>query len=217
MHQALGCTIVGLVLLLGVQAAEATSYGGVEFPQGAVSFADKVIDYVAGAQVVSPYTDPTQALGVPNYPSGPGNGHVSLGWGGNLVVQFTDNSLTTSGDTDLDLWIFEVGAAVEPTKVEISTDGASWIDVGDVGGATSGIDLDALIGFGVVLWEKYSFVRLTDNNAHLSGSPWGGADIDAVGAISSAAPAAIVPEPVTVLSLIGGLAGLGRYLRRRVS
>lgn len=201
-----------LVLLTG-QSVWAASYGGVEFPDGASSFADLAVSYSPGPAVASPYNDRNQALGIPNYPSGSGNGHVSLGWGGSLVVRFTNNSLTTSGDSDLDLWIFEVGPAVEPTDVEISLDGLNWIDVGFVSGATSGVDIDSYVGSGVTLWERYSYVKLTDRNTRQSGSPYGGADIDAVGAISSAPPA--IPEPLTVAGLIAAVTGIGAYLRRR--
>jgi len=202
-----------MLLIWGITIrAEAVPFGGVEFPGGAVSFADTVINYSPGPGAGSPYNIPSNALGIPDYADS--SGYVSLGWGGSLTLQFTDNSLTTSGDSGLDLWIFEIGIAIEGTDVSISTNGTDWLSVGNVGGATSGIDIDAYIGSGVVLWEQYSYVMLTDLDWRLSGSPWAGADIDAVGAISSAPPVKPVPEPGTMLLLGSGLAGLIFYRRR---
>ena len=57
------------------------------------------------------------------------------------------------------------------------------VDIGKVFGATSGIDIDAF-GFGPA--DEFRFVRLTDDpNEGETIGPLLGADIDAVGAISS--------------------------------
>lgn len=196
---------------------QAEVIGGVNFPQGVRSFADAVVGYSpAGSQVdVSPaYRNPQNAIGVPNYgcptptdpacgtcPDGAHCSFVSLGGGGILTLRFTDNALTGSGSTNIDLWIFEVGTDVEPTFVEISKDGATWHSVGQVGGSTSGIDLDAF-GFGSA--DRFHYVRLTDGRQGQPCCQQGGADIDAVGAISSADTApAILIQPQNVASIPG--------------
>lgn len=178
------------MIVLVTISVRAEEYEGVEFPQGEESFADIVVGYTPGSYVQDPYKTPSAILGIPDYPSQDASeGHLSLGNGGNVVIRFTDNSLTTSGNTDLDLWIFEVGPAVESTDVEISQDGIRWISVGTIQGSKSGVDIDAYAGAGVVAGESYSFVRLTDveDDDHSTGET-AGADIDAVGAISSAPP-----------------------------
>jgi hypothetical protein len=135
---------------------------------------------------------------------------VSLGRGGRLTLQFTDNLLTGSDDADLDLWIFEVGPDVEDTFVEISADGVIWFAVGSVFGTTSGIDIDAF-GFGST--DTFGFVRLRDDPAEggTSGASVG-ADIDAVGAISTIRTA---PEPAALALIAFGLAAVGYRRNRR--
>ena len=160
--------------------ASAELIGGVEFPQGARSFADAVLAYAPGEGVQSPYNHTANALGVPE---GNLQSALSLGQGGFVVVAFTDNLLTGSGDSSVDLWIFEVGGQAEHTFVEISQDGVEWVSVGEVGGYTSGIDIDA---YGFTQFDQFSHVRITDNPDEGGNSgPYVGADIDAVGAISS--------------------------------
>jgi len=182
--------LVSILLVFFISNVNAETYNGIDFPQGSLSFADVVVSYLPTSGVGSPCNNPDQALGIPDF-SGSNMGNiVSLGDEGILVVKFTNNSLTTSGNDDIDLWVFEVGGAVEPTDVAISTDGVNWIDVGSTSGATSGIDIDSYIELGVVLWEKYSYIKLRDKLPHQSDSeyPDTGADIDAIGAISSSSP-----------------------------
>lgn len=202
----------GVAMLLGASGgAWAIPIGGIEFPDGYVSFADAVVSYSPGADVAAGYNDPTAALGAPDYPGSPGTGtFASLGNSGSLVLQFTDNSLTTSGDATADLHVFEIGEAVEWFNLAISTDGNNWIDLGNILGQPTSVDIDAFAG--VVAGTSYSFVRLLDVAPNQSNSPWGEADIDAVGAISSASPVTpptSVPEPAPLGLLLVGLLFLG--------
>ena len=62
----------GVCLALGIAGnAGSTTYHGVEFPDGAVSFADAVVDYSpainTSGQPTSPYKDFSEALGIPDY------------------------------------------------------------------------------------------------------------------------------------------------------
>lgn len=199
-------------------AAQSAQFGGVEFPGGASSFADVVTSFapnVASNQPGVNFLNPANALGAPNFAgslacSAASCPYVSLGDGGSITVEFVDNRLTGSGSNALDLWIFEIGPDVEDTAVEVSKDGMLFISVGKVAGATSGIDIDAF-GFGIA--DQFRFVRLTDDTD--KGDQTGvtvGADIDAIGAISSIA--APVPEPETWAMLMLGLAAVGAMKRR---
>lgn len=195
-------SVLASFLIMSVSSfAGPTSYGGVIFPDGDISFADEVYSYSMGGNVISPYNNPATALGSPDHYDG--DGCVSLGSNGSLILKFTDNSLTASGDSTADLYIFEIGGIVEWMNISISTDASSWINLGDLKGQPTSIDIDAISG--VTPGTRYSYVRINDILPNQSNLPWGEADIDAVGAISSAPPAAAaVPAPGALL-----LAGLG--------
>jgi len=179
--RSLATFILSTCLLAGTGSA--VLYGGVDFPGGASSFADEVVSYNPSTGVLG-HDNASMALGIPDYTNN--TNYVSLGDEGTLVLKFTDNSLTTSGNENKDLWVFEVGNKFESTDVYISKDGINWTYVGYTTNSTSGIDIDAYIGSeGVVLGEQYSYVKLIDKLPHESDSPSAGADMDAVGAINS--------------------------------
>ncbi|MDM4016262.1 GEVED domain-containing protein [Roseiconus lacunae] len=182
-------TIIGGSITAGTSAPSDT-FAGLLFDQGLISFADAVVDYSPDAGGTPPtltHQTPDSALGAPD---GNGRGNepvdgqtaVSLGLGGSLTVQFTDNYLTGDGTAAGDLVVFETGA-IESVLVEISRDGLSFTDVGIIGGLSNQIDIDQF-GFGPN--DRFAFVRLTDlRQGDEEGSALG-ADIDAIGAISSA-------------------------------
>lgn len=203
----LSIAVFTAIFLSNTADAASTTYEGVTFPQGDVSFADKVISYSPGPDVGGSWAEPANALGVPD------NTDTSLGDEGSLTVQFTDNSLTTSGDNAADLWIFEGGAVVEKFIVSISTNMVDWIMLGSLSGQPTGIDIDAIAG--VTPGQKYSYVKLDDDpTINQTGYPYGEADIDAIGAISSAPPVPEVPLPATALLLAPALLGFFSWRRR---
>lgn len=208
--------VMALLSAVAAVDARAAAIGGVEFPEGASSFADAVVAYspvIIGGSPGAADRNPSAALAAPDHAglacSDPAScTYVSLGQGGSLTVEFVDNRLRGSGDSALDLWIFEVGADVEDTFVSISRDGVVFFDVGKVFGATAGIDIDA---FGHGRADEFRFVRLVDDPREGANS---GADIDAVGAISSRTVLQ-VPLPSTAWLLSIGLVCAGLWRRGR--
>jgi len=202
----------------------AVIYDGVNFPDGAVSFADAVVSYdpsfSGGNTPTAANSDPSNALGVPEVAGStsvqactgtPADcPFVSLGSGGQITLEFIDNALTGSDNADLDLWIFEVGPDIEDTFVEISMDNLTWFSVGTVFGTTGGLDIDVL-GFSSA--DLFRFIRLTDDpNEGSAVGPSVGADIDAVGAITTVAiPAVPVPAAFWLFgTALIGFVGMAR-------
>ncbi|MGF1493251.1 MAG: PEP-CTERM sorting domain-containing protein [Microcoleaceae cyanobacterium] len=221
-------TGVGIVALGAAAPANAqTIYRDITFDLGEKSFADEVVSYNRGGDdgnyslaSFELFSNPEDALGAPDsiWGRGDNNEHllegyrddVSLGQGGSIVLEFTDNYLTGSGDSSDDLWIFEAGGLTENMFVEISADGQNWSDKFFVGGTQeAGIDIDA---YGYGKNDLFSFVRITDGGGNAYEGGWSGADIDAVGALS----AKQVPEPATVLGLLAvGALGIGAKRQRK--
>ena len=56
--------VIGLVFSTN---ASAVLIGGVDFPDGALSFADVVVNYSPGTDVAPNYNNPAAALGVPDW------------------------------------------------------------------------------------------------------------------------------------------------------
>ena len=151
--------------------------GNVVFlPLGKISFADRVVSHDPGYPKGG-FSE--GALGEPDLLKDLGKfdpRFCSIGIGGVLVLEFTDNALTDVNGPDL--YIFEIGK-VEPTVLEISKDGNNWIHVGEIEGGTAMVDIHDFVKPG----ETFTFIRLTDLMAE-SGIP--GADVDAVAAIGGA-------------------------------
>ena len=199
--------IVNNTILGGTVTAIATppaaTFGDDFYRNGSISFADSIRSYnpragggpvpIAGLQVS------TNAIGAPNYTGIgepiAGQGVVSLGRGGSLVVQFTNNVLTGSDDPRADLAVYEVGTP-EQVHVEVSSDGVNYTSVGFASFNSRYIDLDA---YGFNSLSQLYYVRLTDlaNEGALTGDSVG-ADIDAVGAISSRPGQTSVPSGIGI-------------------
>lgn len=174
------------------------------FPAGNISFADEVISYRPGKPFpVKNFSYPKQALGPPNnrplYESNTQvrQNFVSLGCGGTLVVRFTDNALVDVPGPDL--YVFEIGSDVEPSHLWISKNGTEWVDIGEIKGATAAIDISRFVKPG----DQFRYVRLTDLKSRCV-KTWGGADIDAVGAIGAVGVGAGYIRVVAASANIGG-------------
>ncbi len=201
-------TLSFALLLCG--RATARVYGGIDFPQGAASFADAVHSYdpyFSGgpAPTAANFSDPGEALGVPDYTGGPdGEGAVALGRGGKLELVFKDLVLVNSGDAAFDLAIFEVGPLAERVLVGLrpanlttrTTLGAACIDalppndayceIGAFPGGTIQVDIDAFfpsLPSGALRFDAAQIIDDPNEGNHTGTAP--GADIDAVGAIQA--------------------------------
>ncbi len=154
--------------------------GSVYFPAGDISFADEVVSFEKGNPSAGEADSrPEESLSIPDYDPATADNYTSLGCGGVLTLKFTDNVLVDIEGPDL--YVFEIGPAIEPTNLAISKDGEQWVEIGKISGGRADIDISPFIQPG----ETFHFVRLTDLKTEC-GSAWPGADIDAVGAIGSA-------------------------------
>jgi OOP family OmpA-OmpF porin len=168
-----------------VTPVEAMTTQGIKvvFTGGEICWADSVVSFTPGEPAPGRSRDPKSAVGRPDY-KGTDDAedevtYVSLGHGGELVLEFSDNVLVDGEGADLA--VFEIGPEVEPILVAISEDGVNWLDdVGRLEGSTSVVDIGPFVGPG----RRFRFVRLTDARTGKSNnSAWPGADVDAIGAI----------------------------------
>ncbi|MCA1761586.1 MAG: hypothetical protein LC664_01105 [Flavobacteriales bacterium] len=159
-----------------------------------LSFADEVLDYFNNCSN-NTNTDSSDAIGAPDGPS------VSLGNGGYVTLLFSNNTLTNSGNSDPDLFVFEVGPLVEASTIELrpqddatetilidagieDVDEDGFYEFGGIGGSTASVDIDSFfddIAAGSVFFDAIKVVDVPGNCS--TSSP--GADIDAVCALSS--------------------------------
>lgn len=152
--------------------------GEVYFPLGDQSFADEYVSFTPGDPMTNDRRarTPANTEGAPDY-DGEHN-YLTLGCKGTLVMAFRDNALVDVEGPDL--YVFEIGPAVEPTYLSISQDGETWVDVGKISGGRADVDIAEFTEPGQV----FHYVSLTDAGSDC-GSRWPGADIDAVGAIGA--------------------------------
>jgi len=150
----------------------------VYLPLGETSFADEVVSAKYGTGNLQFKKE--NVLNTPDYvlmkKLADNKGIYSLGLNGNLTIKFTDNALVDVNGPDL--FVFEAGE-IEPTDLEISKDGTSWINVGMISGGTAEVDISKYVKPN----EQYYYVRLTDRNTQ---STVAGADIDAIATIGAA-------------------------------
>lgn len=119
-----------------VNTVDSSAYQGISFATGDVSFADVVVDFASGPGTV--YTDTLQILDAPQ--GGANDNGLTLGNGGSVTVQFSDNVLTDQNSVHggADLVLFDLGVDGEEVTVEISADGTNWITLGTHELAASG-------------------------------------------------------------------------------
>ena len=196
---------VAIVFLLAIcsTSLKAETFGGINFPDGIVSFADEIIRYeplYSGGPAPTENLITEYALGAPEGLAT--NKCLSLGSGGLVELLFVNNELINSGDDTADLHIFEIGSDVEDTFVAIrptattasllgdsvllDIDQDGYYEIGKVYGSTSSIDIDSIFpGFEPGTLHFDAVQLIDDKNEGNSTGATVGADIDAVGAIGS--------------------------------
>ena len=181
-----------LVLVNPILRSEPVTYFGITFPHGDAAFADRVVDFVVASCVRDAYDDPEEALGPPDAYcdgcegcGGCDTNAVSLGFRlsvidnrGYLVLEFVDNVLFDVPGNDL----FIYNTNQNPARVEISSDGYSFIFVGETGGYPGAIDISPYVNAD----DNFRYVRLSDVPADEDHSDCPGPSIDAVGAMGRA-------------------------------
>jgi outer membrane protein OmpA-like peptidoglycan-associated protein len=150
----------------------------VYLPLAEASFADEVFDvkYVNG----NTEFPNENVLHAPDYvlmkDLKQNKGIYSLGLNGSLTIKFSNNALIDVNGPDL--FVFEAGE-IEPTNIEISKDGKTWVSIGKIEGGTSALDIKNYVKPN----DFFYYVKLTDLNTK---SQLAGADIDAIAAIGTA-------------------------------
>lgn len=187
------------------------------FPLGAPSFADRVVATKPGAKLKGkkgqpPAFDAEATLGLPDKKA------LTLGCGGSVTLEFTDNVVVDLPGNDL--YVFEEGPDVEPTLVELSIDGTTFLEFGRIEGGTREVDLAGKVPEDTF----FHFIRLTDVDAKRCGGQYPGADLDAVGVMGAAfqvqlsaevlfdtGKAALRPEGAAALrEVVGKVQALGK-------
>lgn len=142
------------------------------------AFATRVVDTYTGKKWTTNEgcKDPNNLLGPPYDENGNSSGCYVLGNYGWIVLEFSVDIVDNEG---MDIYVFEIGNEVEPTKVEVSVDGSEWLYVGDADGALSGVDLAGKVPEGA----RYHYVRITDLGKDAN-REWPGADISAVAGLN---------------------------------
>jgi len=170
-----------------------------------LSFADFVIEYSQDCSS-NIQTNPETAIGVSDFADPDAlDEYVSLGSEGYIKLGFNNNLLTNSGDNSPDLWVFEIGPAVEASQIDLKpydqntinilvnegiqdNDSDGYFEFDIISGSTSSLYIDAYV-IGYSLSElKFDAVKITTaTNMGCEGEITPGGDIDAVCALFSLA------------------------------
>ena len=142
------------------------------------AYADRVVGFIPGDPVDPRFLIADTVLGPPDFDEPTLSGFLGLGVGGTIAVEFVDNLAVDGPGADIDI----LGDPYNDDRwtVEVSTDCANYVSVGEMGERAS-LDL-ASAGL-----TSVRCLRFTDD-----GSPAGeglpGAELDAVEALNSAIP-----------------------------
>jgi hypothetical protein len=151
---------------------------------------------------VASYAEPAAALGPPDYVHERAEGAVALGQGGQLELAFDGCRLAPSGDDEPDLRVYEVGPAVEQTRVSLrlttpaalawgealGADSDGWVEAGSIAGSALDVDVDERLPPLDPDEVRFDAIRLIDDGEGGASGASPGADIDAVELLGFDAP-----------------------------
>ncbi len=177
--------VAAVVVLSNPAVGEVYSLKGgkVDIPLGDKSFAIEVMQFDPGDPAPpadEAWSNPEFVLGSPDYSKANETGYLSMGCGGVITLRFQEDVIKSIKGPDL--YIFEIGGASEPVRVEVSEDRELWIDIGDTSDEFA-VDFGDIVPDGA----RLKYVRLTDMCRNDS-QPWPGADLDAVAASGKFVP-----------------------------
>lgn len=152
-----------------------------------------------GTPVLPERSDPNDALGAPNGVGNPASGFFSLGFGGNIVLQF---SSPVYNGTGADLSFHEITNSrntypLEQANVEVSSNGTTWYLIGEATSEPSGDGVVYLdISSNASAPPVVNFIRITDTtNPAIHSSDADGYDLDAVDATNLCITPSSFPTP----------------------
>lgn len=151
-------TGIGLALFAGLAIFVAAGRGEVaNASPGDCEYAQEVNDFTAGAGPNNLFKDATKALGFPD------GEFVALGEGGVIILKF--NQLQDGPGNDLRIW--ETVGDLETASISVSTDGSTFIPVGNTSGAVleEGINYLTSIDIGNDDGVNYMFVKIEDDGS----------------------------------------------------
>lgn len=139
-----------------------------------------------GTSVLPERSNPDDVLGIPDGVGSPASGFFSLGFGGQIVIEFADFVQNGTGD---DLSFHEITNGrntypLEKVKVEVSADSSTWFEIGQATSEPGGDGVTLLdIASNAQAPSSVKFVRITDTtDSAIHSNDADGFDLDAVDA-----------------------------------
>ncbi len=180
-----------------------------------------MLEFTSGCAI--PDFSPQGALGAPDY-----NDNLPfdvttfayLGDGGTIKLGFTDNVLTNSGDPSPDIFVFEIGDAIEASQIFVrpldaatraslvaasltSVDNDDFYYLEDIAGSVLSIDIDQFVGAAAAFSLQFDAIKIRDIADRGCAGFTPGADIDAVCALSLPPDCAGTPGGTAVFDECG--------------